>query len=69
MRDDELYQHTMDGLLLKCLDEEGAQVAMGEVHKGLCRTHQSTRKIEWTLKRSGLYWLMMMDDCTRYRKG
>jgi hypothetical protein len=55
--------------MLKCLDEEQARVAMGEVHKGLCRTHQSTRKREWTLKRLGLYWPMMMDDYTRYRKG
>jgi hypothetical protein len=38
---DELYQRTMEGLLLKCLGEEQACLAMGEVHKGLCGTHQS----------------------------
>jgi hypothetical protein len=30
--DDDLYQRTIDGLLLKCLDWEQARVAMGEVH-------------------------------------
>jgi hypothetical protein len=29
----------VDGLLLKCLDEEAARVAMGEVREGLCDTH------------------------------
>jgi hypothetical protein len=47
--DDELYRRTMDGLLLKCLAEFQARVAMGEVHDGLCGTHQSTYKIKWML--------------------
>jgi hypothetical protein len=37
--DDELYRRMVDGLLLKCLDEEAARVAMGEVREGLCDTH------------------------------
>jgi hypothetical protein len=41
---DELYRRTVDGILLKCLDEEQARVAMGEVHEGLCGTHQSAQK-------------------------
>ena len=32
--DNELYRRTVDGLLLKCLGEEQAKVAMGEVHEG-----------------------------------
>jgi hypothetical protein len=39
VRDDELYRRTNKGLLLRCLDEEAARVAMGEVHEGLCSTH------------------------------
>src|SRR5438128_593124 len=35
----DLYHRTTDGLLLKCLDEDQARVAMGEVHDGLCGTH------------------------------
>src|SRR5664279_4696612 len=33
--DVDLYRRTADGLLLKCLDEDQARVAMGEVHDGL----------------------------------
>jgi hypothetical protein len=55
--------------MLKCLGEEQAQVVMGEVHEGLCGTHQSTHKMRWTLRRAGVYWPMMMDDYVRYMKG
>jgi hypothetical protein len=40
----ELYRRTIDGLLLKCIDEEESKVAMGEVHEGMCGTHQSAIK-------------------------
>jgi hypothetical protein len=67
--DGELCQRTMDGLMLKCLGEEQSRVAIGEVYEGLCGTHQSVHKMKWALKRVGVYWLTMMDDCVRYRKG
>jgi hypothetical protein len=59
----------MEGLLLKCLGEEQSWVAMGEVHEELCGTHQLAHKMKWALRRVGVYWPMMMDDCIRYRKG
>jgi hypothetical protein len=33
--DGELYQRTIDGVLLKCLGEEQAKVAVQEVHDGI----------------------------------
>jgi hypothetical protein len=36
---DELYWRSIDGLLLKCLGEEQAKVAMGEVHEEMCGAH------------------------------
>jgi hypothetical protein len=33
--DDDLYQRTIDGVLLKCLGEEQAKVAVREVHGGI----------------------------------
>jgi hypothetical protein len=63
MINDELYWCTLDGVLLKCLSEDQARVAMGEVHEGMCGTHQSAQKIKWVLRRAELYWPMMMDDC------
>jgi hypothetical protein len=60
--DSGLYRRTIDGLLLKCLDEEEACVAMGEVHERLCVAHESAPKMKWMLRWAGLYWPTMMAD-------
>jgi hypothetical protein len=39
--DDELYRQTAEDLLLNCLDSDHDSVAIGEVHEGICGTHQS----------------------------
>jgi hypothetical protein len=44
-----LYRHTIDGLLLKCLGSDQSNVAMGEVHEGICGTYQSAHKMKWLL--------------------
>ena len=67
--DDELYRRTVEDLLLKCLDSDQTKIAMEEVHKGICGTHQSAPKMKWLLRRAGLYWPTMLSDCFRYYKG
>jgi hypothetical protein len=67
--DDDLYQRTIEGMLLKCLGEGQAKVAVQEVHDGICGAHQSAYKINWLLRRVGFYWPTMMDDCIKYQKG
>jgi hypothetical protein len=64
--DDDLYQRTIDGVLLKYLGEEQAKVAVQEVHDGICGAQQSAYKMNWLLWRSGFYWPTMMDDCIKY---
>jgi transposase InsO family protein len=64
-----LYRRTMDGLLLKCLGLDQSRIAMGEVHEGICGTHQSAHKMKWLLRRAGFYWLTMLNDYFRYYKG
>jgi hypothetical protein len=66
---DELYRRTIDGLFLKCLDSDQSKIAMGEVHEGICGTHQSAHKMRWLLKRAGFYWPTLLEDCFRYYKG
>ena len=44
--DDELYRRTADDVLLKCLGTDQACVVMGEVHEGICGTHQSAPKMK-----------------------
>jgi hypothetical protein len=67
--DDDLYWRTIDGVLLKCLAEEQAKVAVREVHDRICGAHQSAYKMNWLLWRAGFYWPTMMDDCIKYQKG
>jgi hypothetical protein len=62
-------ERTAEDLLLKCLESDQARVAMGEVHEGICGTHQSAPKMKWLLRRAGFYWPTMMTDCFRYYKG
>jgi hypothetical protein len=44
--DNTLYCRTIDGLLLKCLGSDQSKIAMGEVHEGICGTHQSTHRMK-----------------------
>jgi hypothetical protein len=69
MLDNTLYRRTIDGLLLKCLGLDESKVAMGEVHEGICGTHQSAHKMKWLLRRAGFYWPTMLNDCFRYYRG
>jgi hypothetical protein len=43
--DDGLCRTTIDGVLLKCLGEEQAKVAIWEVHDGICGAHQLAYKM------------------------
>jgi hypothetical protein len=65
---DELYCRTAEDLLLKCLDRDQAKIVMGEVHEGICGTHQLTPKMKWLLRRAGFYWPTMIVDCFWYYK-
>jgi hypothetical protein len=47
--DDDLYWRTIDGVLLKCLGEEQAKVAVREVCGGICGAHQSAYKMNLLL--------------------
>jgi hypothetical protein len=42
---------------------------MGEVHEGICGTHQSAYKMKCLLRGGGFYWLTMLNYCFRYYKG
>jgi hypothetical protein len=46
MLDNSLCRRTIDGLLLKCLGSDQSKIAMGEVHEGICGTHQSAHKLK-----------------------
>ena len=49
----ELYYQMIDGVLLRCLDKEEAKVLMGEIHEGVCGSHQLAFKMKWVIRRNG----------------
>nr|AAM74403.1 Putative retroelement [Oryza sativa Japonica Group] len=67
--DEDLYRRNIDDVLLECLDKDQSKVAMGEIHEGICGTHQSAHKMNWLLRRAGFYWSKMIDDCFKYYRG
>jgi hypothetical protein len=69
MLNNTLYHRIIDGLLLKCFYSDQSKIAMGEVHEGICSTHQSAHKMKWLLRRAGFYWSTIINDCFRYNKG
>jgi len=66
--DDQLYHRTVDGVLLKCLNQEKAKVLMGEIHEGVCGAHQSAHKMKWMIIREGYFWPTMLEDCFKIIK-
>jgi hypothetical protein len=66
MLDNTLYRWTIDGLLLNCLGSDQFKIATGEVHDGICGTHQSAHKMKWLLHHAEFYLPTMLNDCFRY---
>jgi ribonuclease HI len=64
-----LFKKTAEGVLLKCLSENEAYLAVSNVHSGSCGAHQAGHKMKWLLFRQGLYWPSMLKDCIEYAKG
>ncbi|CAJ2630140.1 unnamed protein product [Trifolium pratense] len=47
----ELFKKTPEGVLLKCLNENEAYVAVSNAHSGACGAHQAGHKMKWLLFR------------------
>ncbi|XP_072076540.1 uncharacterized protein [Arachis hypogaea] len=65
---DKLYKKGIDGSLLRCLSQDDKDIALGEVHKGICGAHQAGKKMKWVLNRNHVYWPSMIKDCIEYAK-
>eukprot|EP01018_Ginkgo_biloba_P022896 Gb_03699 [translate_table: standard] len=64
-----LYCRGYDGTLLKCLNSEEANLAIKEVHEGICGAHTSGMVLAKKLLRTGYYWpTMEKDSCQHVRK-
>ena len=67
--EEDSYYRTIDGVLLKCIDKEEEKVLMGEIHEGVCGSHQSACKMKWVIRRNGYFWPTMLEDCFTYYRG
>ena len=67
--EEDLYYRTIDGVLLKCIDKEEAKVLMGEIHEGVCGSHQSAYKMKWVIRRNEYFWPTILEDCFTYYRG
>nr|XP_029145214.1 protein NYNRIN-like [Arachis hypogaea] len=65
---DELYKKGIDGSLLRCLGQNDQNIALGEVHNGICSAHQAGKKMRWVLYCNHVYWPSMIKDCIDYAK-
>ena len=66
---EDLYYQTIDMVLLKYINKEEAKVLMGEIHEGVCGSHQSAYKMKWVIRRNGYFWPTMLEDCFTYYRG
>lgn len=64
-----LFKKTSEGVLLKCLSESEAYLALSNVHSGACEAHQVGHKMKWLLFRQGMYWPTMLKDYIEFTKG
>ncbi|XP_050876735.1 uncharacterized protein LOC127080459 [Lathyrus oleraceus] len=65
----EFLKKTPEGLLLKCLGDTEAYLAIYKVHSGACGAHQAGHKMKWLMFRQGVYWPNMLKDCIEFAKG
>src|ERR1044072_3067715 len=64
----ELFKKSPDGVLLKCLSDNEAYVAISAVHNGACGAHRADHKMKRLLFRQGLYWPEMLKNCIDFAK-
>jgi len=65
----ELFKKSPEGVLLKCLSETEAYLAiLILIVGGACGSHQVGHKMKWRLFRQGMYWPTMLKDCIEFAK-
>jgi len=65
----ELFKKTPEGVLLKCLGETEAYLAVSNTHSVACGTHQAGHNMKWLVFRQGVYWPTMLKDCIEFANG
>lgn len=58
-----LYRRSMVEPLLRCLGPDESNIAILEVHSGICGEHLGGKNLAFKIIRQGLYWPTMRKDC------
>ncbi|KAL2227023.1 UNVERIFIED_CONTAM: Retrovirus-related Pol polyprotein from transposon [Sesamum indicum] len=59
----QLYKRTVEGPLLKCLDDSQARYVLREIHEGSCGNHSGARSLAQKVTRQRYFWPTLMKDC------
>ncbi|KAL2240957.1 UNVERIFIED_CONTAM: Retrovirus-related Pol polyprotein from transposon opus [Sesamum indicum] len=62
----QLYKRTVEGPLLKCLDDSQARYVLQEIHEGSCGNHSGARSLAQKVTRQGYFWPTLMKDCKEF---
>jgi hypothetical protein len=57
-----LHWRDLDGILLKCLDENEAKQVIIDIHRGICGGHQHWKDTTLKILREGYYWRTLFYD-------
>ena len=63
-----MYQQGFDSTLLRCIEHDESQLALRELHEGICGSHSSGLSLAKKLMRMGYYWPTMESDSSKYAK-
>ena len=62
----DLYRKGLDETLLRCLEKEEWEKALGDIHNGICGSHSNGLALTQKLQRDGYYWPTMQADAIQY---
>ena len=68
IRGNSLFKQFVDGNLLTWLSDSKADIALAEMHEGICGAHQVGEKMKWVLYRQRVYWPLMAKDCLKFAR-
>ncbi|XP_011069634.1 uncharacterized protein LOC105155457 [Sesamum indicum] len=62
----QLYKRTVEGPLLKCLNDSQAEYVLREIHEGSCRNHSGARSLAQKVTRQGYFWPTLRKDTKEF---
>lgn len=68
LENNQLFRRSLTEPLVKCVGKNEAEIAMIEVHSGICGEHIAGKNLALKLMRYGIFWPTMRFDCEEFTK-